>query len=584
MVSGIWWKEASIYQIYPSSFQDSNNDGIGDIPGIISRLDYIKSLNVDAIWLCPCFKSPQVDMGYDISDYKDIHEPYGTMSDIDELIDGLHKRDLKILMDLVVNHTSDQHEWFKESRKSKDNEYRDLYIWKKGVYDKDGVRHAPNNWGCFFSGSAWEYDELTDEYYLHLFAKEQPDLNWENPKVVDAVKDIIKFWLDKGVDGFRLDALNFISKESGFKDTISRTGENARNKFHFPGEYFRGGPKYHNFLKQIGTILNKYDAFSVGEMGGMYDPNEFVKTVSKDRGELNTAFQFELSDLDLGRENRWFKRDWTVEDISKIVGKWQKFMYDNDCWNALFLENHDLGRSVSRFTNDDPKFRDYGAKLLSIFLSFQSGTLFIYQGQEIGTPNVSKDWKLSQYRDLDTLNPYKEAVSNGATKEELESMIEQFRLRSRDNGRTPVQWNNNKYAGFSNVKPWIDVKDDYLQVNVESQENDPKSTLNFWRNVLSSRKSSAALYIYGLFEMIPHQRKSSNILAYIRRSGDEKALIVCNFSKNEVDYEIPVEFTTITGSFILHNYDDEFKINKNEDSSGFVRLRPYEAFVYQVNL
>jgi glycosidase len=394
-----WWKECSVYQVYPASFKDSTGSGTGDLKGIISEVDYLKNLGVDIVWLSPIFESPQIDMGYDISDYKKIDPPYGDISDVDVLKDKLHERGMKLVLDLVVNHTSDQHHWFKESRKSKDNPFRDWYIWKPPRYDAQGNRQPPNNWTGHFQGSAWEYDEATDEYYLHLFCKEQPDLNWENTKVRDAVHDIMRFWLNRGCDGFRLDVINFISKDQSFPDS-DRT-------VHPGAEYYACGPRCHEFLQELGAILKEYDAFSVGEMPCVNDEQELIKAVRSDRGELSMIFHFELMDLDHGPQGKFSWRDWPLSELKTTATKWQRFMIDNDGWNALYLENHDQPRSVSRFAHDDPEHREASAKLIAIFLGFQSGTPFIYQGQEIGMTNVPKDWPMEEYKDIDCLNHWK---------------------------------------------------------------------------------------------------------------------------------------------------------------------------------
>ncbi|QGI87407.1 hypothetical protein CEK25_002363 [Fusarium fujikuroi] len=480
-VSEAWWKEASVYQIYPSSFKDSNGDGIGDIPGVIEKLDYFKNLGVDIVWLCPVYPSPQVDMGYDVADYCDIDPQYGTMADVERLIEGLHSRDLKLLMDLVVNHTSDKHKWFQESKSSKDSPYRDWYIWRKPRYDENGERQPPNNWLSYFggtysqtgtsfpvvnmrfsTGSAWEYDSASDEYYLHLFAKEQPDLNWEHAPVREAVHDIIRFWLGKGVDGFRMDVINFISKQDGLPDaTVKIPGA----KYQWGDEHYACGPRLHEYLQDIGKILKEYNAFSVGEMPAVQDPKEVIKSVGESRGELNMIFNFEIVDMDHGDGGKFSPRKWEMQDLKRIVNKWQTFMYKNKGWNALYLENHDQARTVSRWASDKPAYRALSAKMLSTFLCFQSGTVFVYQGQELGMANMPADWEMTEHRDLETLNHWEELKQTpGSDAAVLDIARKEYQLKSRDHARTPVQWDSSTNAGFSTATPWIRVNDDYKDV------------------------------------------------------------------------------------------------------------------------
>lgn len=563
-----WWKECSVYQIYPASFCDSNDDGVGDLPGVISKLDYIKSIGIDIIWVSPCFKSPQVDMGYDISDYKDVHEAYGTVDDLQKLIDETHKRGMKVVLDLVVNHTSDQHPWFQQSRSSKDNEYRDWYIWRKPVYDAEGNRHPPNNWGAVFRGSAWEYDEASDEYYLHLFATEQPDLNWENAKVVAAVHDVIRFWLERGADGFRMDVINLISKDQDFPDgPIIYKGE----KYAYGERCCACGPRLHEYLKGIGELLIEFNAFSVGEMPGVEDPNQIIKAVDIDNGELAMIFQFEYVSLDHGPAGKFSPGKWTIPQFKKAIDKWQNLLLKNNGWNSLYLENHDQPRSISRFASDLPEHRVQSGKLLANFLALQSGTPFVYEAQELGIINVPKDnWDVSQYRDLDTVNYYNEVVSKGTSAEDLKVIIGEFQKKSRDNARTPFPWSSAENGGFSKTAPWIDANPDYVNCNAESSEKDPNSVLNHWRKVLPLRKSLLDLFVYGDFEMVNDQ--SESVIAFIRTSVDEKqqAIVVNNFTAESVSYSLPKEFAS--GALHLCNYPRE-KVGSH------VELKPFESFV-----
>ncbi|KAK9234544.1 glycoside hydrolase superfamily [Lipomyces kononenkoae] len=561
-----WWKESNVYQIYPASFKDSNGDGIGDIPGIVSELDYIAGLGVDIVWLCPCYKSPQVDMGYDISDYKDIYEKYGTLSDIDDLISGLHKRGLKFLMDLVVNHTSDQHPWFQSSISSKDSPYRDWYIWKKPRYAADGSRQPPNNWASHFGGSAWEYDANSDEYYLHLFAKEQPDLNWENPKVVDAVHDIMRFWLDKGVDGFRMDVINYISKEPAMPDAPITIPGNRYQSGHM---FYANGPRLHEFLQGLGSILKEYDAFSVGEMPRVYDPTEIIKAVGFDRNELNMIFQFEIVNLGHGPTGKYSPGTWTLTELKKIVNKWEAFMEVNDGWNAIYLENHDQARSVSRFASDAPKVRKVAAQMLATFLGFQSGTIFVYQGQELGLANVPKTWGVDKYRDLESLNNYEEHAAAGASKDVLDSILSEMQKKARDNARTPMQWDTTAYAGFSSAAPWMDVNEDYKEWNAKAQVNDTSSVYAYWQSIFHLRREFKDVLVYGTFSLVDALNES--VFAYKRVYGSSEALIVASFKDTEIKWTVPQEYVK-PGKILLTNYD-------RSDIAGEIVLRPFEAFI-----
>ncbi|KAF7551297.1 hypothetical protein G7046_g7758 [Stylonectria norvegica] len=520
-----WWKESSVYQVYPASFQDSTGSGVGDLKGIISRVDYLKNLGVDVVWLSPIFQSPQVDMGYDISDYKVIDPPYGDIGDVENLKNKLHDRGMKLVLDLVVNHTSDQHGWFKESRKSKDNPYRDWYVWRPAKYDSEGNRQPPNNWESLFQGSAWEYDEVTDEYYLHLFCKEQPDLNWENPAVREKVHEIMRFWLDRGIDGFRMDVINFVSKDQAFPDSDM---SGARGH-----EFYACGPRCHEFLKEIGDILKEYDAFSVGEMPLVHREQELIKAVGADRGELSMIFHFELMDIDHGIDGKFSPKKWPLSELKTTVNKWQRFMYDNNGWNALYLENHDQPRSVSRFMHDDAQNRAASAKLIAIFLGFQSGTPFVYQGQEIGMTNVPKDWPLEEYKDVELINHWS-LHKDSADTASLETLKQEYQEKGRDNARTPMQWDATPHAGFTTgSNPWMRVNDNFQQVNAAAQTSDPQSVYHCWRQVLEKRKAHKDIFVYGDFELV--DEANEKVFAYKRTMAEgEAALVVCNFSAEPV--------------------------------------------------
>ncbi|KAJ6445668.1 hypothetical protein O9K51_00431 [Purpureocillium lavendulum] len=527
-----WWKESSVYQIYPASFQDSTGSGVGDLKGIISRVDYLKDLGVDIVWLSPIFKSPQHDMGYDISDYRSIDPPYGDISDVDVLRDRLHERGMKLVLDLVMNHTSDEHPWFQESRKSRDNPFRDWYVWRPPRYDAQGNRQPPNNWESHFQGSAWEWDEATGEYYLHLFCREQPDLNWENPAVRRAAHDVMCFWLDRGADGFRIDVINFISKDQAFPDSKEHV-----LKGH---EFYACGPRLHEYLKELGAILKEYDAFSVGEMPCVHDQDELIKAVGAGRDELSMIFHFELMDIDHGSNGKFSAQTWPLSRLKQTVNKWQRLMYDRNGWNALYLENHDQPRSVSRFASDDPEHRAASAKLIAVFLGFQAGTPFIYQGQEIGMVNVPKDWPMEEYKDIDCVNHWaadgarKSLYKDSADEETKAKLKVEYQKKSRDNARTPMQWDASPHAGFTtaDATPWMRVHDNFTTVNAASQTSDPQSVYHTWRRVLEKRKALKDVFVYGDFALV--DEANDDVFAYERRAsagaGGDAALVVCNFS------------------------------------------------------
>ncbi|KAK6331250.1 hypothetical protein TWF696_003310 [Orbilia brochopaga] len=530
-----WWKEASVYQIYPASFKDSNGDGIGDIPGIISKVDYIKQLGADVVWLGPIYKSPQIDMGYDIADYRDIDPQYGTLEDTQQLIEELHKRGMKLVMDLVVNHSSSEHEWFKQSRSSKNSPYRSWYHWHPGKI-VNGKRAPPNNWLSYFGGSAWEWDEATEEYYLHIFAKEQPDLNWENPDVVEAVHDIMRFWLDRGVDGFRMDVINFISKAVGYPDA-SITNKDLHAVYQDGSEHFANGPRLHEYLKGLGAILKKYNAFSVGEMPGIREPSEILKGVIFEREELNMIFHFDLVDIDHGLGGKFSHKDFSLPKFKATTEKWQRFMYENSGWNALYLENHDQSRTVSRFCSDTPEHRVPAAKMLAAYLGFQAGTPYIYQGQELGMVNVPKEWGMEEYKDIECVNHWKDVSTRHKDPKVLAEYRRQYQKKGRDNARTPMQWSNSPHAGFAepHVKPWMSANPSYEFINADSQTDDPESPFSFWKGVLELRKKHVDIFVYGSFELLEAVSDDPEILAYMRAYKSEAAVVLCNWSPRKVE-------------------------------------------------
>ncbi|KAJ5162249.1 hypothetical protein N7492_007641 [Penicillium capsulatum] len=571
-----WWKESSVYQIWPASYKDSNDDGIGDIPGIISQLDYIKNIGVDVVWLCPSYKSPQVDMGYDIADYYSIADEYGTVADVESLIQGCHQRGMKLLMDLVVNHTSDQHEWFKQSRSSKDNEYRNWYVWKPARYDEQGNRQPPNNWVSHFQGSAWQYDEHTDEYYLHLYAVEQPDLNWEHPPVRKAVHDIIRFWLNKGCDGFRMDVINFISKDQGFPDVPAK---NPHSRWQWGDKYYANGPRLHEYLSDVGKILKEYDAFSVGEMPFVTDEKEVLRAVQFDRNEINMIFNFEHVDIDHGPYDKFEPGSWKLTDLKNFFERWQTFMYANDGWNALYWENHDQPRCIDRFVNAREEYRLEASKMLAIALALQSGTPFVYQGQEIGMRNVPTSWPIEEYKDIDCLNHWNGVVKQkqGDTKAQAIA-LQEYQKKSRDNGRTPVQWSDAPNAGFTgpNVKPWMSVNPDYVRVNAAAQVKDLNSTYHFWGLVLGLRKKYLDIFVYGDWVLV--DEPNQEVFAYTRQYENQKALVLCNWAERNLDWDASSNGITAVKEVLLNTYEHAAEASQRFSGDRW-SLRPYEAAV-----
>ena len=548
-----WWKESVVYQIYPKSFKDSNGDGVGDIRGIIQKLDYLKELGVNVLWISPMLESPQDDNGYDISDYRRIYEEYGTMEDYEELLCEAHKRSIRILMDLVVNHTSDEHNWFIESRKSKDNPYRDYYIWKDPVNGKE-----PNNWGGAFGGSAWEYDPQTQMYYLHLFSKKQPDLNWENEKVRQEVYDMMKFWCEKGIDGFRMDVISMISKDQRFPD-----GEMNNGLYGDFGPYCVHGPRVHEFLQEMNQkVLSKYDIMTVGETAGV-TIEEAQKYAGDDRNELNMVFQFEHVESGCGDYGKWTTAKYDFKEFKNIMIKWQEEL-QGKAWNSLFLGNHDQPRSVSRFGNDNPVYRETSAKMLATCIHMMQGTPYVYQGEELGMTNIYFD-KLEDYCDIESINYFKEFTESGLMTPE--HMMKCLMLRSRDNARTPMQWDDSKQAGFTEGEPWIKVNPNYKKINAAQQLEDPDSVFHYYQKLIRLRKEKDII-VYGEFE--PLYREDEQIFAYTRKQDQEKLLTVCNFSDKNAEVEVPEEFKG--AECLITNLG-------RKEFEGKIVLNPYEAFV-----
>ena len=549
-----WWKEAVAYQIYPRSFKDSNNDGIGDINGIISKLDYLKDLGIDIIWVCPMYKSPNDDNGYDISDYKDIMDEFGTMEDFDNLLEKVHEKGMKLIIDLVINHTSDEHKWFIESKSSKDNPKRDFYIWQDG---KNG--EEPNNWESIFKGSAWKYDKNTDQYFLHLFSKKQPDLNWKNENVRKELYSMINWWLDKGIDGFRVDAISHIKKEDGLKDMPNSTNLEYVPSFN-KHMNVDGIQKYLKELKE--NTFDKYDIITVGEANGV-NINQAPQWVGEKDGKFNMIFQFEHLDL-------WdveHKEQSTIKKLKEILSKWQEGL-EQIGWNALFIENHDIQRVVSTL-GDDKNYWNESSKALALMYFMQKGTPFIYQGQEIGMTNVKFE-DIEDYNDIKTINIYKEKIKKGMSNEEA---LEYVWKTSRDNSRTPMQWDVIENAGFSKEKPWLKVNPNYLNINVNKQENDPNSILNFYKKMIKIKKENEAL-IYGKYDLILENHEQ--IYAYTRILNHEKFIVIVNLTNKEAKYSYDKEKLNYKG-LTLSNY----LVEEHEDITELV-LKPFEARLYKI--
>ena len=551
-----WWKESVVYQIYPRSFCDSNGDGIGDLNGITGKLDYLKELGIDVIWLSPVYKSPNDDNGYDISDYQAIMDEFGTMEDFDRMLATAHEKGIKIMMDLVVNHTSDEHKWFIESRKSTDNPYRDYYIWRPAKEDGS----LPNNWGSCFSGPAWEYDKTTDMYFLHLFSKKQPDLNWDNPAVRQDVFDMMNWWLKKGVDGFRMDVISLISKEPGLPD--KETGINGYATFNVSAN----GPHVHEYLQEMRQkALNNADTITVGECSGV-TLEEAKKYARGDEKELNMVFQFEHMDVDSDEKaGKWTTRKMDLRNLKKILTRWQKGLQDI-AWNSLYWENHDQPRSVSRFGNDSDEYREISAKMLATCIHMMQGTPYVYQGEELGMTNCPFN-TLDNFRDLESINAFHELTEQGKMTEE--DMMAAIGYKGRDNARTPMQWDDSAYAGFSTTNPWIMVNPNYTKINAKDQVNREDSVFKYYQKLIKLRHESE-LIVYGTYDLILDDDK--DIYAYIRTLGDEKLIVYCNFSENTREVELPEEF--VNKKVLISNYSDA-KANQK------ITLRPYEAIVIQ---
>ncbi len=550
-----WWKESVVYQIYPRSFCDSNGDGIGDLNGITQKLEYVKELGANVIWLSPVYQSPNDDNGYDISDYRAIMEEFGTMEDYDRMLQKAHELGLKIIMDLVVNHTSDEHAWFVESRKSKGNPYRDYYIWRDG---KDGKE--PNNWGSCFGGSAWKYDEATDMYFLHLFSPKQPDLNWDNPKVRQDVFDMMNWWCEKGIDGFRMDVISMISKVPNLPD-----GEVGKSGYGDYSPYAVNGPHVHEYLQEMNEkVLSKYDLITVGECSGV-TVEEAKKYASSTGKELSMVFQFEHMDLDGGESFKWNHRRIKLTELKEVMSKWQVELQDK-AWNSLFWCNHDQPRIVSRLGNDSEKYREISAKMLGTCLHMMQGTPYVFQGEELGMTNYPFA-SVEDFRDIESINAYYELTEKKVV--EPEEMFDFVSYKSRDNARTPMQWDDSANGGFTTGTPWILVNPNYKTINAKEQMQREDSVFHYYQKLISLRKTHKII-VYGTYELLlPEDEK---LYVYTRSLNDEKLLVICNFSEEEIKYQLPEGFTGADTQILISNY-------QREQTEEEMALRPYEAVV-----
>ena len=545
-----WWKESVIYQIYPRSFADSNGDGIGDLNGITMRLDYLKELGIDVIWLSPVYQSPGDDNGYDISDYQAIQKEFGNMADFDRMLQEAHQRGIKIIMDLVVNHTSDEHGWFVESRKSKENPYRDYYIWKEPVNGKE-----PNNWASNFSGSAWQYDEQTGMYYLHCFSSKQPDLNWEKEGLREEIYEMMTWWCEKGIDGFRMDVISMISKDQRFPD-----GEVMENGWGNMQPLVCNGPRVHEFLREMNQkVLSKYDIMTVGEAIGTTIP-EAKKYAGEETGELNMVFHFEhVEELGEKRIGKWTDKRVSLRELRGCLNKWQ-YALEGKAWNSLYWDNHDRPRAVSRYGNDSEAFREVSAKMLATCLHMMKGTPYIYQGEELGMTNAYFS-ELSDYQDIETINAYNDYVGSGLLTHD--EMMKCIQCVGRDNARTPMQWDDSANAGFTDKTPWLKVNPNYKFINAKKQIGEPESVFSYYQKLIRLRKEYP-IVIDGVFEGLLEE--DEQIYAYQRLGEGEVLMVVCNFTEEMVPCNLPEEFG---GKRLLSNY--------HEHEAGY--LQPYEALI-----
>lgn len=551
-----WWKKSVVYQVYPKSFYDSDGDGFGDLNGLCEKLPYLEKLGIDVIWLNPIYKSPQVDNGYDISNYREIEPKLGTMEDFDHLLAEAHKRGIRIILDLVVNHTSDKHPWFEEAKKSKENPYHDYYIWKDEVV---------NNWGSSFGGSTWEYVEEIGQYYLHLFAKEQPDLNWENPKVREDVYDILRFWLEKGIDGFRMDVITLISKDPAYPD-----GPIIQNKAY--GSYYAGcasGPKVHDYLQEMNQeVLSKYDVMTVGEAPHT-SADEAMPYTAADRHELNMVFHFDHMHLDYDENGKYAKNRVKLTDLKQVMTEWQEKMQSCNGWNSLYWSNHDQARAVTRFGNESPEYRVISAKMLGTVLHMMQGTPYIFEGEELGMTNAFFD-KIEDYRDLEAIDTFKDFT--GRKGFSAKDTLELLRLKSRDNARTPMHWDDSKNAGFTNGTPWIDVIGNYKEINVKECLEDKNSVFYYYQKLIQLRHEMPII-TDGVYELLDEENEK--VYTYLRKGENETLVIIANFTDETISYHVDNKVQAKDSELVISNYEDAPEKFSNE-----ITLKPYGAYVY----
>ncbi|WP_202080494.1 alpha,alpha-phosphotrehalase [Caldalkalibacillus salinus] len=576
-----WWKRSVVYQIYPKSFNDTTGNGVGDIQGIIAKLDYLEKLGVDVIWLTPIYASPQRDNGYDISDYYDIHEEYGTMEDFEQLLEEAHQRGLSVIMDIAVNHTSTEHEWFKQAAQSKDNPYRDFYIWKdgqtaiqaetdgdkpskqQGSGDDNAPTDVPTNWESKFGGSAWEYDEHTGQYYLHLFDVTQADLNWENPTLREHVYDMMHFWFKKGVDGFRLDVINLISKNQDFPDDDGSVPPGDGRKF------YTDGPRVHEFMHEMNQkVFSQYESMTVGEMSST-TIDHCIKYTDPEREELDMTFNFHHLKVDYLNGEKWSVVDFDFQALKDILTKWQVGMHEGGGWNALFWCNHDQPRVVSRY-GDDETYHRQSAKMLATTIHMMQGTPYIYQGEEFGMTDPKFD-SIDQYRDVESLNMYKMKKAEGWDEQ---AILQALKKKSRDNSRTPVQWDHRPHAGFTTGTPWISTADNVAEVNAAQALEDEDSIFYHYQKLIQLRKEYDII-TYGRYELILDDH--DQIFAYVRHGEGEKLLVVNNFYGTDVTFECPVSLQQYEANILISNYKD------SSETYDRVHLRPYESIVYHLS-
>lgn len=554
-----WWKESVVYEIYTRSFCDTNGDGIGDLNGVTSKLDYLKELGINVIWLAPVYQSPNDDNGYDISDYRNIMTEFGSMADFDHLLEEAHKRGIRIVMDLVANHSSDEHAWFMESRSSKDNDKRDYYIWRDAVDGKE-----PTNWGSCFGGSAWEWDETTGQYYLHCFSKKQPDLNWDNPKVREEIFDIMKFWCDKGIDGFRMDVISMISKKPVLVDAPLENGLYGN-----VGLEVSYGPNLHDYLQEMNQkVLSKYDIMTVGECGGV--TTEHARCLANSEGtELGMVFQFEHVGLDGGKEDKWCKRPFPIRDLKENLSKWQ-YELDEVAWNSLFMGNHDQPRIVSRLGDNSP----ISAKAAAVCLYSMQGTPYLYQGEELGMTNYPFKG-IEDYDDIECINAYHQLVNAGVR--ESEELLEAIAYKSRDNARTPMQWSAEENAGFTTGNPWFSINPNYKEINAAAQVNDPDSVYSFYKELIHLRTKSPwkDILVYGKYQLLDPE--DENVFSYLRSWEGQQLLVVCNLSPEKQSFLLPENI-----DFAGCNEKSLISTCKESKLALEMELKPWEAAIFDV--